>query len=455
MRSKRTDFEYSIKQSMILVMCSLLLTFSLSCRPAPAPALETFTLTGRVLSEDENNLGNVIVGLQKDGISGYVAFAITDETGTYKFTQLPIPQIDNRESEYLISAEMAGFSKSYLRIQRDTRGLYTTGPNGYVQIYLSNNIVNVPAIVLFKPKRVTLEWIYQPDGTPNFFGSELISGETSLVSSHTTYIEKPTSIDILRENGIPGPVTRRSNNNGFVFKQQIIAESGADFLFVHSYSIPTFFLVHNGAGGIHDMGDVSLESIVSAPDKLKGVGTHKYYDSSPTKAIVGHTYCVVTGTGAHYAKFRVTEISPLESEQIVTDPAANTIISIGEVKIEVGDEVAADISTRGAIGGLSGYDLNVSITDEAVAEIVDVVFPNFGLTSISELPSSTVRIMAVDLNDIVPPRTEEALLATLKLRGIVAGTSKIHIIVHAMDDDKGAPVEPHFSLDSIVVQEAG
>lgn len=132
-------------------------------------------------------------------------------------------------------------------------------------------------------------------------------------------------------------------------------------------------------------------------------------------------------------------------------PAGPTI-SIGDATTTIEGVVTIDISIDGVTEGISGYDLTVLLTGDSVAQIVDVVLPDFGLTDISELPSNTVTIMAVDLKDIVPSGTKKALLATVKLQGIGLGTSTIDVIVNAMDDDDGNPIEPYVSTGTIEVR---
>ena len=76
------------------------------------------------------------------------------------------------------------------------------------------------------------------------------------------------------------------------------------------------FWFSNGKGGVHDMGVVALETITSAPDKSMGVGELEYYDTQPAEIHLGHTYCVVTSDGAHYAKLRVTDVSVMFTRKV-------------------------------------------------------------------------------------------------------------------------------------------
>ena len=133
-------------------------------------------------------------------------------------------------------------------------------------------------------------------------------------------------------------------------------------------------------------------------------------------------------------------------------PPTGPSVSVGEARTTVGEVVTVEITIDGAAGGISGYDLTVSLTDEGVAQIVDVVLPDFGLTDIGKLPSNKVTIRAVDLKNIIPSGTEEYLLTILKLQGMGLGTSTITVTIHAMDDDAGNTIEPHVTSGTIEVR---
>ncbi|MBA7698052.1 hypothetical protein ES703_106726 [subsurface metagenome] len=70
------------------------------------------------------------------------------------------------------------------------------------------------------------------------------------------------------------------------------------------------------------MGSASLESITQAPDASKGIGyLDEFYDNQDTDVIIGHTYCIVTKDGTHYAKIYVTDMGtgqpPAENQSLL------------------------------------------------------------------------------------------------------------------------------------------
>ncbi|MFC1934445.1 hypothetical protein ACFLXX_04825, partial [Chloroflexota bacterium] len=145
------------------------------------------------------------------------------------------------------------------------------------------------------------------------------------------------------------------------------------------------------------------------------------------------------GTDSYLDDILITAES---SSNISTQNPNNPSVFIKETKIAKGQVATVDILIRNIEQGLSGYDLFVSLPDEELIQIVDVVFPDFGLTDIGILTNSTTRVRVADLNDIITSGTKEASLVTLKLQGMKLGTSEMYVTIHAMDDDSGNAIEP-------------
>ncbi|MBU4341362.1 MAG: hypothetical protein KJ928_02050 [Candidatus Altiarchaeota archaeon] len=130
----------------------------------------------------------------------------------------------------------------------------------------------------------SFNWVYQSDGT-----NDLAVGTSGGHTTLSDCLDSPLSC-------------------GFLFASNTITDTAADV-----YLCDSSFFANSGAsaaGGVHDMGAVSLSSVDTCPDKSNGVGYHKFYDSHATPVIVEHTYCVVTRDGIHYAKLQVTLTTP-------------------------------------------------------------------------------------------------------------------------------------------------
>jgi len=101
-----------------------------------------------------------------------------------------------------------------------------------------------------------------------------------------------------------------------------------------------------------------------------------------------------------------------------------------------------DIVMNKAPNGLAGYDMVVSLSNAAPADIVSVTYPDWaGMTLAPVYPSDSVRIGAVDTQQkIYPGTTGPYTLATLTVRGNAAGSTAIQISSVNMDDDSGAVI---------------
>ncbi len=160
-------------------------------------------------------------------------------------------------------------------------------------------------LILHTRKFVSFDWVYQPDGTTNLSSGDLSRGSAILYAA----VDRPIC----------------HSSCGFIFSTATVTDPVADVYFSDSSRYPCTFWANNGSGGIHDMGAVSLESVTQAPDASKGVGYFKFdfYDNQDTDVIIGHTYCIVTKDGAHYAKIYVTDIgtgeAPPENQPPVDD----------------------------------------------------------------------------------------------------------------------------------------
>ncbi|MFC1977411.1 hypothetical protein ACFLWS_04000 [Chloroflexota bacterium] len=131
-------------------------------------------------------------------------------------------------------------------------------------------------------------------------------------------------------------------------------------------------------------------------------------------------------------------------------PLEGLTLSIShEMTLLVGDTSSAELRLHNIDKGLSGYDLTFSVENKESAQIVNVVLPDFGITEIGNLPSGSVRIRAIDVNDIIQLQMKEVLLATLELEGIESGTGAIAISIHTMDDDQGNPMKPEIMLGAM------
>jgi len=102
--------------------------------------------------------------------------------------------------------------------------------------------------------------------------------------------------------------------------------------------------------------------------------------------------------------------------------------------------------------GISGYDFIVSLSDPSVAEIKDVIFPEWAsLTTKGVSSPGSLRVSAVDLTNQVKGTNTNVPLLTLVIRGKAPGSSMINLDVKKIDDDSGNPLEKDYTPGMIKV----
>ena len=135
--------------------------------------------------------------------------------------------------------------------------------------------------------------------------------------------------------------------------------------------------------------------------------------------------------------------------------AAGAVTLSGDaVNVVSGSTTTMAISLDEVPAGLSGYNLTISVTDSAVAEIVGISFPGWAMVNqYSALPADKVTIKVVDLSKQVEDGATNVTLVTFTIRGDAVGSSQVFITVNVMDDDDGTVIVPSLSSGIIHVLE--
>lgn len=103
-------------------------------------------------------------------------------------------------------------------------------------------------------------------------------------------------------------------------------------------------------------------------------------------------------------------------------------------------------------GGLSGYILEISVSNPSAATVTDVSFPVWAvLNSTSELPAGSCVVSAVDLENEISPGTKNVPLAKVTLNGNKRGSADIAVKITKMDDDFGREISPMVQPGEILV----
>jgi len=135
--------------------------------------------------------------------------------------------------------------------------------------------------------------------------------------------------------------------------------------------------------------------------------------------------------------------SPIAPQALASTLKIEAItLSAKAATFNVGETVSVPVSLSNAPDGLAGFEIVVSLSDGSVASISGVAFPGFGLTHYEMLSSSKVLLKGVDLKGLVESGAGKSRIATLKITGLKAGTTKAKVQVVTMDDDAGNPIAP-------------
>ncbi|MCM1987802.1 hypothetical protein [Methanococcoides seepicolus] len=102
--------------------------------------------------------------------------------------------------------------------------------------------------------------------------------------------------------------------------------------------------------------------------------------------------------------------------------------------------------------GLAGYNLSVVIDDPAVAEIVDVEYPEWAsIVETSSMPGTSISLKALDGSSQVEAGAEGVVLATLTVSGKEFGSTGLTLSVDGLDDDSGTAIDATLSTGALEV----
>jgi hypothetical protein len=124
----------------------------------------------------------------------------------------------------------------------------------------------------------------------------------------------------------------------------------------------------------------------------------------------------------------------------------------GDASVIENDYTEINITVSSLPEGLAGYDLTVDIDDPAIAEIVDVRYPDWvTITENSTLPGSSIYIKVVDCNSIVQGGAEDVVLATIRVAGKEPGTTNVILGINRLDDDNGEEIDAILEVGTLEV----
>lgn len=116
------------------------------------------------------------------------------------------------------------------------------------------------------------------------------------------------------------------------------------------------------------------------------------------------------------------------------------------------ETVVVNVTLTDLKNGLSGYNITITVENSPLADIISVDFPEWAtLNDHSDLPSKSVWIKAVDLNEKVQGNLSEILLAKITLKTKRIGVSQLTVTSYEIDDDEGFQIDPIIQNGTILV----
>jgi hypothetical protein len=137
---------------------------------------------------------------------------------------------------------------------------------------------------------------------------------------------------------------------------------------------------------------------------------------------------------------------------VAADANATTIAADNGFISSLGATTTIRITLDEAPNGLSGYTVTVSLSAPAVAEVIDVSFPDWGsLNDNSALPTDSLWMKAVDLDHEIEAGATDIELGTVTIRGDAQGTCAVTVTIDRVDDDDGNPMSCSASAGALTV----
>ncbi len=129
-------------------------------------------------------------------------------------------------------------------------------------------------------------------------------------------------------------------------------------------------------------------------------------------------------------------------------------VSIGlePLSLRPGESGTTNLTLDSIPSGLSGYRTGMKLTTPGVAEFTDVSFPQWaGLSDKTGFPGTEVSITAADLGGALERDAGRTVLATLTVRGIAAGTTRVIFSDFTINDYTGDVITATVENSTVIV----
>jgi hypothetical protein len=140
----------------------------------------------------------------------------------------------------------------------------------------------------------------------------------------------------------------------------------------------------------------------------------------------------------------LTNATATQPDVPTTSQSDAPTLTTTSASVEPGETTTVTVLLIGVPDGLAGYELVVSLSDDA-ATVTDATYPEgFGLTTDPQVSGdgSSVTLEAADTASVVEPGATNATLATVTISGESAGEVSVELDARQLDADGGGELSP-------------
>ncbi len=172
-----------------------------------------------------------------------------------------------------------------------------------------------------------------------------------------------------------------------------------------------------------------------------------------------HTY---TTAGSYTVSLNATNGDGFDTETktgyiTVSAPATSTVSIVGSGNItQANDYTTLDLTLDYVPLGFSGYNVNITVDNPAIAEITGITFPTWAqdMNTVGSLPGTqNILLKASDVNDNITAGMSNVPLGTITFRGLSYGSTTISLSSANFDDENGYDMPLSLTQGSIFVDE--
>ena len=143
---------------------------------------------------------------------------------------------------------------------------------------------------------------------------------------------------------------------------------------------------------------------------------------------------------------------------VTTAQTAQPTVSVSSATATVDDTATVDVVLTEAPDGLSGYYLDLTVSDPEVATVTSASYPDeFGLTTDPTIDSDgqTVTLEAADMEGSISPGATDVTLATVEVASQAAGEVELTVEPQQFDTDDGDRLRPEAQSGAVTIDGGG